>query len=360
MISDSLPPHQTPAGTVKPYAAEGSYVDWAAIFAGGVFAMAISFLLISFGASLGLSLTSPYRGEGVSASWLAIAAGIWFAWVMVTGFGAGGYLAGRMRRRAGDAKPDEVEVRDGVHGLLVWATGALVGTVLASAGVGGLVTAGTSAVGSTVGTAAEVASEAASSDYFANLMLRSPIRETEPTPSDMAQSTDGAGTTGTSDAPLAQTTTDQPADGVTTGMAPVADDARAASTSGLPSGREGADATGVSASVRQEIASIIMRSTISGEMAERDRGYLAQLVAANTDLDEDAARTRVDEVNAEIVDARATALAAVERARVAGVVFGFIAAATLLIGAVAAFYAAAAGGRHRDEGLGFDIFAARH
>ena len=55
----------------------------------------------------------------MSAFWLAIAAGIWFAWVMVTSFGAGGYLAGRMRRHAGDAKPDEVKLRDGAHGVLV-------------------------------------------------------------------------------------------------------------------------------------------------------------------------------------------------------------------------------------------------
>jgi hypothetical protein len=94
-------------------------------------------------------------------------------------------------------------------------------------------------------------------------------------------------------------------------------------------------------------------------MAERDSSYLAQVVAANSDLDPAAARTRVDEVNAEIAEARATALAAVERARVAGVVFGFIAAATLLAGAVAAFLAAAAGGRHRDEGLGSALFADR-
>lgn len=312
MISENMPPRQTPAETSRSHTSEGSYVDWAAILAGGVFALAISFLLISFGASLGLSLTSPYRGEGVSAPWLAIAAGIWFAWVMVTGFGAGGYVTGRMRRRAGDATAHEVELRDGTHGLMVWATGVLVGTVLAAMGAGGLISAGASAVGSAAETATDAATEAASSDYFANVLLRS----------------------GVTDAPAGEDSAQQQT-------------------------RQSADIPSIDPAVQQQVAAILTRSAMSGEMVERDRTYLAQIVAANSDLDAEAARNRVDEVNAEIDAARARALEAVEKARVAGVVFGFIAAATLLIGAVAAFFAATAGGRHRDDGLGLDMLTGR-
>lgn len=305
MISDSAPPRNITGTTTLPELAEGSYIDWAAILAGGIFALAISFLLVSFGASLGLSLTSPYRGEGVSAAWLAIAAGIWLVWVMVVGFGAGGYLCGRMRRRAGDVNPHEVEARDGIHGLMVWATGAVVGTVLAASGAGGFISAGTSAVG----TVSDMAGEALSSDYFADVMLR------DGTVADAAQ---GSG--------------QQPAQDAAPAIAPA---------------------------VRQEIATIITRSVTTGEMVERDRTYLAKVVAANSDLEQDAARTRVDETIAEIDAVRAAARNAAEKARVAGVVFGFIAAATLLVGAVAAFFAAAAGGHHRDQGLGFDVFTAR-
>ncbi len=173
MTSETLPQQDTALHSVSAPMVEGSYLDWSAILAGGIFALAISFLLVTFGAGLGLSLTSPYGGEGVSAAWLAIASGIWFVWVMITGFGAGGYLAGRMRRRVSDATPDEVGVRDGAHGLMVWAVGALVSTVLATASVGGLLSAGASAVGSAAGTVTDVASDVASSDYFANVMLRS-------------------------------------------------------------------------------------------------------------------------------------------------------------------------------------------
>lgn len=290
MITDNTTPGRV-------LAAEGSYVDWAAILAGSVFALALSFLLLGFGASVGLSQTSVYRGEGMSASWLAIAAGVWLVCVMVTSFGAGGYLVGRMRRRSGDASGDEVATRDGAHGLMVWATGALVSALMAGAGAGGAVSLGSSAVG----TAVSAATEAASSDYFANLMLRN--------------------------------TPQQPAIG------------------GI--GQPVQTASGVEPAVQKEIAAIIGRSATNGDMAERDRAYLAQLVAANSDLDPAAARARVDEITAEIDAARVAAMSAVEKARVAGVIVGFIAAATLLVGALAAFFAAGVGGRHRDDGLDF-------
>lgn len=333
MISDNLPPYQPPAEMSAHSVTEGSYVDWAAILAGSIFALAVSFLLIEFGASLGLSITSPYRGEGMSASWLAIAAGIWFAWVMVTGFGAGGYLVGRMRRRAGDATADEVEVRDGTHGLMVWATGALAGTVLAAMGVGGLVSAGTSAVGSV----SEITAEAFPTDYFANVMLRS----ADSGPETGAASADTAPETAGDDDPPAGGTSGATA-------APV-----------QRSIQRAMDIAEIDPAVQRQVAVVIARSVVNGKMSERDRSYLGQVVAANTDLDRQAARTRVDEVNAELANAREEAVAAVEKARVTGVVFGFIAAATLLIGAVAAFFAAAAGGRHRDEGLGFNVFTAQ-
>lgn len=95
-------------------------------------------------------------------------------------------------------------------------------------------------------------------------------------------------------------------------------------------------------------------------MADRDCSYLAQPVADNTDLDPQAALARVDAINGEIADARAAALGALEDARVTGVVFGFITAATLRIGAIAAFLAATAGGQHRDEGLGLHVLVARN
>ncbi len=328
--------------------ADGSYLDWPAILAGGIFALAISFLLLGFGASLGLSLSSPYRGEGVSAAWLAIAAGIWFAWVMVTSFGAGGYLTGRMRRRAGDATAEEIEVRDGAHGLVVWATGALVGIILAAFGIGGIVSTSASALGSAAGSVTDVVSDAVSSDYFADVMLRDTIQEPATTANANDITTSDVPTT--VDPQTAEAAGDT--DPATDGIAPATESNRQPAQNNTP-------IPNIDPAVQQQIASIITRSLANGELSERDRSYLVQRVAANSDMSADDARNRVDEVTAEIDAARATAVAAIEQARVAGVVFGFIATATLLIGAIAAFFAATAGGHHRDAGLGLVVLTAR-
>lgn len=115
-----------------------SPVDWAAIFAGGLLAVAISFILLTFGSAIGLSLTSPYGGEGRSLGFLAAASGLWVIWVQISAFMAGAYLAGRLRRRLPDATEHEVEVRDGSHGLLVWSLGVLVGAMVAASVASGV------------------------------------------------------------------------------------------------------------------------------------------------------------------------------------------------------------------------------
>lgn len=120
-----------------PASSDASYVDWGAVLAGAALATAISFVLLTFGAALGLGLSSPREGEGVSVVVFVIAAGLWIVWVQVSSFMAGGYVTGRLRRRINDSTEHEVDVRDGLHGLLVWATGALVGAVLAASALGG-------------------------------------------------------------------------------------------------------------------------------------------------------------------------------------------------------------------------------
>ncbi|MDQ6437313.1 hypothetical protein RB623_24945 [Mesorhizobium sp. LHD-90] len=94
-----------------------SYVDWPAILAGTLLATAVSFVLLTFGSALGLSLTSAYEGEGLSVMGYAIAAALWLLWVQISSFFAGGYLTGRLRRRFGDATEQESDLRDGAHGL---------------------------------------------------------------------------------------------------------------------------------------------------------------------------------------------------------------------------------------------------
>ncbi len=75
------------------------FIDWGAIFAGAILASAVAILFLAFGSALGLSLTSAYPWRGLPATGLVIAGALWVLWVQVSCFFAGGYLAGRLRRR---------------------------------------------------------------------------------------------------------------------------------------------------------------------------------------------------------------------------------------------------------------------
>ena len=69
-------------------------------------ASAISFVLLTAGAAIGLSLVSPYESQsyGRLAGSLAV---FWSIAVPILSFLAGGYVAGRMRSAWADAASDE-------------------------------------------------------------------------------------------------------------------------------------------------------------------------------------------------------------------------------------------------------------
>lgn len=133
--------HTSPGAAFAVVEDDLRYVDWPAILAGAVLASALSLVLLAFGAAFGLSLGSPTVAEGTSLRWITIAGGIWFVWTAVTSVSAGGYLAGRLRRRIGDANPDEIEARDGAHGVVVWAVGAVLAGLMAVSGISGTLSA---------------------------------------------------------------------------------------------------------------------------------------------------------------------------------------------------------------------------
>lgn len=281
--------HLTPADAERAESialatSDASYVDWPAIFAGTALAVALSFVLLSFGSAIGLSMTSFEPGEGVSLRWLAIAAGLWFLWVAITSSAAGAYLAGRMRRPVGATLPDETEVRDGAHGIVVWAVGALVGALMATSGVTGLV----GAAGSAAGGAAQVATEAVSGDidYLGNRLVQ---------------------------------------------------------------GNE----AGVNA------AGVLARNLGDGDVSAEDRDYLVEMVAENTDLSPEEAEARVDQTLTEARELYATALETAEQARTAAAIGAFLIAATLMVSAAVAYFAAAMGGDHRDRAVPFATFGRR-
>lgn len=117
--------------------------------------------------------------------------------------------------------------------------------------------------------------------------------------------------------------------------------------------RGGAGVEPVDATTQAGVAAILGRGLSIGEIIERDRAYLAELVADRAGIDAALARQRVGAAIAEIDEARATAIDAVERGRKMGIVFGFAFAATTLTSARAAYFAATLGGRRRDDELTF-------
>jgi len=108
---------------------ETSHVEWGPVFAGALAAAALSFVLLSAAASLGLSLISAYPGHSYAKTGGTLAA-LWSLIVTIGSFLLGGYIAGRLRSSWREASADEVAFRDGMHGFLVWSLGIVAGAFL--------------------------------------------------------------------------------------------------------------------------------------------------------------------------------------------------------------------------------------
>jgi hypothetical protein len=312
---------------------DGSYVDWPAIFAGAVVAVGIALLLTTFGAALGLS-SITLDGSDQSPTLELVLTAVWTVLTMVAAYLAGGYIAGRMRRRVETAEKDEVTARDGINGLVVWGLGTILSAMMltnvlglaantagsAVAGAGQVAGALTSAAGSAVGSVASGATNAVQAlipdeaennptEYLSNQLLR-PAR-VDPLAADPAE-------------------------------------------------------------LAQQAGSIMANVYRTGEVSDEDRTYLASAVAARTDLSQTAAENRVDQVITDAQNARqqaaealetakaeaqrladeaeAVALEAARTARNAGIMTAFALAAAALIAGVAAYAGAVRGGRDRDAG----------
>lgn len=252
-----------------------SYVDWGAILAGTVFAVAISSLFLAFGSAIGLSMTSPFSGEGFSATAVLIAFALWLIWVQISAAAAGGYLTGRLMRRHQGITQHESEVRDGSHGLVVWALGTIVAGLLAFMTASGV-----------IGGAAAIATDDRTG-YVADMLLRNE----------------------TANAPV---------------LAPAALD-----------------------QMRGEAGRILQAGALQGDITASDRAQLARLISGAAGIPAAEAEQRI---NTFVTEAKVTA----ERARKVGVIGAFVTAASLLISALAAFWAAATAGQHRDEGVIWD------
>jgi hypothetical protein len=97
-----------------------SYVQWGPAIAGALVATGVALVLDTFGAAIGLAVSSTAPTWRDSSATLQVASGLFLILVAIVAFAGGGYIAGRMRRPL-PGNADEVEFRDGTLGLVVWA-----------------------------------------------------------------------------------------------------------------------------------------------------------------------------------------------------------------------------------------------
>ncbi len=292
----------------------GSYVEWSPVIAGAIGAAAISFLLLTFGATIGLTFTSPWSGSGASVYATVIAVAWWAVIVQIGSFFAGGYLAGRMRVRWANSDLEEAQFRDSTHGFLVWALGVLVGAlILAMTGGATLKAAAQSGATVAAGAASGNANTLGTSpvDYAVDSLLR-PVPRGTTTP---------ASVTPFPTAP-AQSQNNNPA-------------------------------------LRDEARRIFTASINNRELTAADRDYLADSVASRNGLTQADAQKRVTDSITQARDLEIKARVSADKARKAGIIGGFLAAASLLISLAAAAGGARLGGAHRDEGTTAHLFGHR-
>jgi hypothetical protein len=107
-----------------------SYIHWGPVIAGAFVAAALSFVLLAFASAVGLAVASPsptWRDTSVA---LVLLSGIYILATAVGSFALGGFIAGRIRT-SWKTNADEIQFRDGLHGLLVWAVAIVIGALLA-------------------------------------------------------------------------------------------------------------------------------------------------------------------------------------------------------------------------------------
>ena len=359
--TEHLTASAAPAQTVA-----GSYIDWPAIFAGTVVAAALGGLFTTFGAAIGLGAISAEPGEG-SFSLMMVLTAFWVIISLIVSFAAGGYIAGRMRRRIDNASADEVQTRDGINGLVVWGLATLIVAWMGASAVGTAVTA----VGSAAGGVAQAAGTAVGGlAQAAGSTVGGVVSAAGSAVGGLAQGAGQAVTAAVEDEGISTYINDtllRPAlDGAQNGPAttprrPALDDAELARQTGA----------------------ILANIFKTGEISDDERSFLVAATASRTSLSEQEVEARVDQAVTAAQDARAqaeeaiataqaqaeeamaaaqaeaeriaaeaqqAAIDAAETARKAAIMSAFLLTAAALVAGAAAVAAAVRGGLHRDEG----------
>lgn len=167
MISETLVVEQTTPVSAAP--AQTWSLQWTPIVVGALAAASISLILLTFAAALGLGVasTAPTWRDASVALWLL--SGIYLVFQALISFGCGGYFAGRVRMPS-PVPAEDIETRDGLHGVASWALAVVIGVILTAmiAGFAGRTSPTTQPVS---------ASEPSVLSYELDRLLRAPRRQ---------------------------------------------------------------------------------------------------------------------------------------------------------------------------------------
>jgi hypothetical protein len=300
-----------------------SGLSWGSIIGGALATIAISLILVTLAAGLGLTSFSVYVGNNAKAATYGISAALSLLVIQWLSAGFGGYVAGRTRARWNALHTHESGFRDTAHGFLSWAL-ATVLTLGLLAFAGGSALSGALHGATTIGAAGAAGAAAHGSGPMGDHMggpggdpmaifTDRLFRMEQPMP---AAASTGTATTGTA------TTTETPVPTPVTVRA--------------------------TPDMRAEAGRIFATQFTDGAISDADKAYLAQEVAQVTGLPPAETQKRVADASAAIADAQAKAKAAAEAARKAAATSAFFTAFSLLIGAFIGAVAGAVGGHRRE------------
>src|ERR1700744_1610082 len=138
MSMEAAPMGVTPVAVARRDAPSNSALNaawnlqWTPIIVGALTATALSLILITFAATVGLGVSSaaPTWRDASWALWLL--SGIYLILQALVSFGCGGYIAGRAQVPLNLGNTEEIERRDGFHGIAAWALAVVLGVLLAA------------------------------------------------------------------------------------------------------------------------------------------------------------------------------------------------------------------------------------
>ena len=160
-------PIPTPGGPL-------SYIHWGPGIAGAIVAAATSFVLMGFASAVGLMVASPSPTWRDTSVWLRFCPDSGSSWSRSAASRSAAIRPGACVELGGFDR--EVEFRDGVHGLIVWALGVMLGAVLLA------MTASTFAAGTAASPARDTAGAPGFLAYEIDRLFRSERRPEPATP----------------------------------------------------------------------------------------------------------------------------------------------------------------------------------